>query len=62
MRRFEVRELRPGKLAQLALIRSCAFMENNKSMRCFAPFFMGESDNRHLLHSWVFQEHAFHFH
>ena len=61
MRRFEVRELRPRKLAQLALIGLRAFVENNKGMRCFAPFFMRESDDRHLLHRRVSQKHAFDF-
>src|SRR5947208_11695577 len=61
MRRFEVREVRPCKLAQLTLIGSCAFVENNKSMRCFAPFFVRESDDRDLLYSGVSQEHAFDF-
>ena len=40
MRRFEVREFRPRKLAQLALVGSCAFVENNKGVRRLAPFFM----------------------
>ena len=62
MRRFEVREFRPRKLAQLALIGSCAFVENNKSVRRLAPFFMWEPDERHLLHSGVSQKHAFDFH
>ena len=53
MRRFEVRELRPCKLTQLALIGSCAFVENNKGVRRLAPFFMWEPDDRNLLHSWV---------
>jgi len=61
MRRFEVRELRPRKLAQLALVGSCAFVENNKGVRRLAPFFMWESDDRHLLHSRVSQKHAFDF-
>jgi hypothetical protein len=61
MRRFEVRELRPRKLAQLALVGSCAFMENNKGVRRLAPFFMWEPDDRNLLHSLVSQKHAFDF-
>ena len=61
MRRFEVRELRPRKLAQLALIGSCAFVENNKGVRRLAPFFMWEPDDRNLLHSRVSQKHAFDF-
>jgi len=55
MRRFEVRELRPRKLAQLALVGSCAFVENNKGVRRHAPAFMRESDDRHLLHGRVWQ-------
>src|SRR5204862_2402642 len=50
VRRLEVRELRARKLAQLALIRVRAFVEDNKGMRCFAPFFMWEPDDRHFLH------------
>src|SRR4029077_16916958 len=61
MRRFEVRELRPRKLAQLALVGSCAFVENNKGVRRLAPFFMWEPDDRNLLHSRVSQKHAFDF-
>ena len=61
MRRFEVRELRPGKLAQLALIGARAFVKNNKGVRRFAPFFMWEPDDRNLLHRRVSQKHAFDF-
>lgn len=61
MRRFEVCELRPGKLAQLTLVGSCAFVENNEGVRRFAPFFMRESDDRHLLHGRVSQKHTFNF-
>src|SRR5258708_30085391 len=61
MRRFEVRELRPCKLAQLALVGSCAFVENNKGVRRLAPFFMWEPDDRNLLHSRVSQKHTFDF-
>ena len=61
MRRFEVREVRARKLAQLALISARAFVENNKGMRRFAPFFMWEPDDRHLLHGRVSQKHAFDF-
>ena len=43
MRRFEVREFRPRKLAQLALIGSCAFVENNKGVRRPAPLFLSIS-------------------
>ena len=61
MRRFEVRELRPCKLAQLAFLGARAFVENNKGMRCFAPFFMWEPDDRYFLHGRVSQKHAFNF-
>src|SRR6476659_8194783 len=61
MRRFEVRELRPRKLAQLALIGSCAFMENNKGVRRLAPFFMWEPYDRNLLDCGVSQEYTFNF-
>src|SRR2546430_6760220 len=59
MRRFEVRELRPCKLTQLAFLGARPFVENNKGMRCFAPFFMWEPDNRHFLHGRVSQKHTF---
>jgi hypothetical protein len=62
MRRLKVREVCARKLAQLALIGLRAFVENNKGMRCFAPTFMRESDDRYLLHGWVSQKHAFNFH
>ena len=61
MRRFEVREFRPGKLAQFAFFGARAFVENNKGMRCFAPAFMWESDDRYFLHCRVSQKHAFNF-
>ena len=38
-----MRELRARKLAQLALIGARAFLQNNKSVRRFAPAFMRES-------------------
>ena len=50
MRRLEVREIRPRKIAQFALIDARAFVQNNKGMRSFAPFFMWESDYRYFLH------------
>src|SRR5437773_4028669 len=56
-----MREVRPRKLAQLALIGPRAFVENNKGMRRFAPTFMRESDDRYLLHGRVSQKHTFHF-
>jgi hypothetical protein len=62
MRRFEVRELRPRKLAQFTLVGSCAFVENNKGVWRFAPFFMWKPDDRRLLHGRVSQKHAFNFH
>ena len=61
MRCFEVREVRPRKLAQLALIGPRAFVKNNKGMRRFAPTFMRESDDRNLLHGRVSQKYAFNF-
>ena len=61
MRCFEVSELRPGKLAQLTLVGSCAFVENNEGVRRFAPPFMRESDDRHFLHGRMSQKYAFDF-
>ena len=59
MRRLKVREVRARKLAQLALIGARAFAKNNKSMRCFTPFFMWEPDDRHFLDCRVLQKHTF---
>jgi hypothetical protein len=61
VRRFEVREIRARKLAQLALIGPRALLENNKGVRRLAPAFMRESDDRNLFHGRVSQKHAFHF-
>ena len=61
MRRFEVREFRARKLAQLALIGSCAFVENNKGVRRLAPFFIGQADYGNLLHAGMAQQDAFDF-
>src|SRR6476620_4991082 len=61
MRRLEVRELRARKLEQLALIGVRGSVEHNKGVWCFAPFLMRESDDCHLLHRRVSQEHAFNF-
>ena len=61
MRRLKVREVRSRKLAQLALIGVCAFMQNNKGVRRLAPAFMRESDDRNLFHRRVSQKHAFDF-
>src|SRR5215831_20450671 len=59
MRRFEVREIRARKVEQLALIGLRTFVENNKGVRCFAPFFMWKADYRYFLHGRVPQKHAF---
>ena len=61
MRRFEMREVRARKLVQFALIGARAFVENNKGMRCFAPFFMWKPYDRYFLHCRVPQKHAFNF-
>src|SRR5882724_12183748 len=61
MWRLEVREVRARELAQLALIGLRAFVENNKGVRRFAPFFMWEPDDRYFLHGLVSQKHAFDF-
>ena len=42
MRRLKVREVRPRKLAPLALIWASALLENDKGVRRFAPAFMRE--------------------
>ena len=59
MRRFEVRELCAREIAQLAFIGAGAFVENDKSVRRFAPFLMRESDDRYLLHGRVSQKHDY---
>jgi hypothetical protein len=61
VRRFEVRQVRSGKLEQLAFISTRALLENNKGVRRFAPAFVRESDDRNLLHGRVSQKHAFDF-
>src|ERR1051325_3028833 len=59
--RFEMGEIRARKLKKLPFVGLRAFVENDKSMRCFAPFFMGKTDDRHFLHGLVLQKHAFNF-
>jgi hypothetical protein len=61
MWRLEVREIRARKLSQFALIRVCAFVENNKGVRRFAPAFIREPDDCDLLHRGVSQKDAFNF-
>ena len=61
MRRLEVREFRPRKLEQLALIGARALLENNKGVRRLAPAFMRESGDLHCLHGHVSQKHTFDF-
>ncbi len=61
MRRLEVREIRPRKLSQFALIGARAFVENNKGVRRFAPAFIREPDDRDLFHRRVSQKDAFNF-
>ena len=58
MRRFEMREVGPRKLAQLFLIRALALLEHNKSVWRLAPAFMRQSDDRDLLYRWMPQKHA----
>src|SRR6266496_4446400 len=59
VRRLEVRDVRPCKLAQLALIGVRAFLQNNKGVRRLAPAFVRESNDRSFLHGRVSQKYAF---
>src|SRR4029077_4854781 len=59
VRRLEMRDVRPRKLAQLALIGTRALPENNEGVRRLAPALMRQANNRHLLHCGVSQEHTF---
>jgi hypothetical protein len=45
VRCLEVREVRPGKLAQLTLICARALLENNKGVRRLAPLDQRELDS-----------------
>src|SRR5882724_1735996 len=49
MRRFEVREVRPRKFAQLSLVGLRALPENNKGVRGLAPALMRLPNDGHLL-------------
>jgi hypothetical protein len=46
VRRLEVRDVRPRKLAQLVFIDARVFLQNNKGVWRLAPAFMWESVNR----------------
>ena len=59
VRRLEMREVGPCKLAQLAFIGARALPQNNEGVRCFAPALMRQANNRHFLHCGVSQENAF---
>src|SRR4029077_10775951 len=50
VRRLEMRDVGPRKLAQLALIGARALPENNEGVRRLAPALMRQSNDRHLLH------------
>src|SRR5438477_9780442 len=54
-------EVRPRKLAQLALVGARALPQNNEGVRRFAPAFMRPPDDRDLLHGRMLQEHALDF-
>ena len=56
-----MRDVRPRKLAQLALIGARALPENNEGVRRLAPALMRQANNRHLLHCGVSQENTFDF-
>ena len=56
-----MRDVRPRKLAQLALIGARALPENNEGVRRLAPALMRQPNDRHLLHCGVSQEHTFDF-
>ena len=53
MWRFEMCEVGAGEFAQFFFGRMRALLEYNKSMRRFAPTFIGEPDDRDFLHGWV---------
>src|SRR5438046_2013 len=59
VRRFEMRDVGPCKFAQLSLVGLRALLENNKGVRCFAPAFVRQANNRHFLHGRMSQENAF---
>src|SRR4029453_7695389 len=61
MRRFEMREVGPCKLAQLFLIRALALLEHNKSVWRLAPATMRQPDDRNLLYRRMSQKHALDF-
>src|SRR5256714_10572913 len=48
-----MRNVRPRKLAQLALIGARALPENNEGVRRLAPALMRQPNDRHLLHCGV---------
>src|SRR4029077_9090665 len=57
VRRLEMRDVRPRKLAQLALIGARALPENNEGVRRLAPQFMRRRNNRWQENCQVSQEH-----
>jgi hypothetical protein len=61
VRRLEMREVRPRKLAQLAFIGARAIPENNEGVRRLAPALMRQPNDRHLLHCGVSQQNTFDF-
>src|SRR5437899_11957454 len=61
VRRLEMRDVRPRKLAQLALIGARALPENNEGVRRLAPTLMRQPNDRYLLHCGVSQENTVDF-
>src|SRR5438552_8267730 len=61
VRRLEMGDVRPRKLAQLVLIGVRALPENNEGVRRLAPALMRQANNRHLLLCGVSQENTFYF-
>src|SRR5438105_12364227 len=60
VRRLEMREVRPRKLAQLAFLSVRALLKNDEGVRRFAPTLVREPDDRDLLYGRVSQKDTFH--
>src|ERR1700731_3112824 len=60
-RHLEVREVRARKLTQLLGVRLLTAPKNHECVGFFAPFFVGDPDDRHLENRRVLKQHSFDF-
>src|SRR6478672_12405141 len=62
MWRFEVGQVLTSELAKFSLISGRTILQHDERVWCFAPAFVGQTNDRDRLDGWMPQQHALDFH